>query len=225
MHNIPGIVGSFAFVFSVIGGATLLLKAGVFTPGVTRKVIHIAVSNWWLIAMAAIDALWAALIGPVVFIIINSVSYTCNLFPAMDAGAPKENLGTIYFPISLLAGVLLCYGGVYPLHAGAVGILIMGYGDGGAALAGGRWGRRGLRLFSFQHEKTLAGSSAMFLLSLIVAVTVLFAARQDLPPLLLAAAAGSTAIFATLVELFTPRGIDNLTVPILTIIFYGGLWT
>lgn len=223
IHNVIGILSSFAFVFLVIAAATLLLRLGVLSPAATRKVIHIGVSNWWLLAMATMDALWAAALGPVVFIILNSLSYAYTIFPAMDVGAPKENMGTIYFPVSLLIVVILCFGGLYPLHAGALGILIMGYGDGGAALAGSRWGRRSLQLFPFQGDKTLAGSAAMFLLSLIVACAVLAFFREtgSLTGLLFSAAA--VALFAALVELFTPRGLDNLTVPVLTTLFYGGV--
>ena len=224
MNNILGILGSFALVFIVLGVAGLLLRTGLVSPGISRKVVHIGVSNWWLFAMAAIDALWAAAIGPVVFILFNSFSYARSLIPAMDIGAPKENLGTIYFPISLLTAVLLCYGGLFPLHAGAVGILVMGYGDGGAALFGTRFGRRSLRIFGFQHTKTLAGSAAMLLISSSVTAAVAFFAQPEMrfPALLLIAVL--TGLFAAGVELFTPRGIDNLTVPILTTIFYGSMW-
>jgi phytol kinase len=223
MHNLIGIIASFAFVFAILGVATILMQRGVLSPGMSRKLVHIGVSNWWLLAMALMDSLPAAAVGPVVFIVINSLSYRRLLFPAMDAGAPRENLGTVYFPISLLAVVLLCYGGPFPLHAGALAVLIMGYGDGAAALVGSRRGKRGLRLFRYQADKSLAGSSTMLLVAFVVAVPILAVARPELGALGIAATAAAVALFASLVELFSPRGIDNLTVPIATLLFYGGL--
>jgi dolichol kinase len=35
---------------------------------------------------------------------------------------------------------------------------------------------------------------------------------------------GVTALFAAAVELITPFGLDNLTVPLLTVLFYRGVF-
>ena len=49
--NLLGIILSFIYVFIILGLSTLLQKRGLSTEG-SRKLVHIGVSNWWLIAMA-----------------------------------------------------------------------------------------------------------------------------------------------------------------------------
>ena len=48
--NLLGIILSFIYVFIVLGLSTLLQKRGLSAEG-SRKLVHIGVSNWWLIAM------------------------------------------------------------------------------------------------------------------------------------------------------------------------------
>ena len=52
--NLLGIILSFIYVFIILGLSTLLQKRGLSTEG-SRKLVHIGVSNWWLIAMACFN--------------------------------------------------------------------------------------------------------------------------------------------------------------------------
>ena len=157
MQEIAGIILAFAFIFAVIGVAQFLVTRKAVTPPVARKIIHISVAHWWLIAMAFHEVLWAALVGPIVFIILNYLSYRGQVVTAMDSDESSGNLGTVYFPISLLILVLLTYGGEVPIYVGAVGILVMGYGDGLASLFGTHFGRPHTTVFrgtkSFRRKR------------------------------------------------------------------------
>ncbi len=220
MSEIAALFLSFGLIFIIIGIASLLLTLKLVSAEISRKIIHIGVSNWWLLAMFTMEHTLIAIIGPVSFIIINYISYRRHLFPAMEDDAPHDNLGTIYFPISLLILVLLCYSGPLSLTAGAAGILVMGYGDGAAALVGKHLGRKKISLGPFHTEKTVLGTATMLTVSYLVIVLV----AVYLPPLLSAGQAAAVsepwawALFvaaaAALIELFTPRGLDNITVPI-----------
>ncbi len=232
MNEIAALFLSFGFVFAIIGIATFLLSFGFVSGEVSRKVIHIGVSNWWLIAMNFMEHAYIAVIGPISFIIINTISYKQHLFPAMEDDVPRDNLGTIYFPISLLVLVLLCFNGYLPLSAGAAGILIMGYGDGLAALIGGHFGRHKIKLGPWNTRKTLLGSSTMLITSFIT-VMLVATLGSGAPGFSgfdgFSGAAGVSIIVATgasLIELLTPRGFDNITVPILSAFLFsaaGGL--
>lgn len=226
MSEIAALILSFGLIFIIIGIASLLLTLKLVSAEISRKIIHIGVSNWWPLAMFTMEHTLIALIGPVSFIIINYISYRRHLFPAMEDDAPHDNLGTIYFPISLLVLVLLCYSGPLSLTAGAAGILVMGYGDGAAALVGKHFGKIHISLGKLRTGKTVLGSTTMFIVSYIVIVLV----AVYLPPLSPAgqAAAGPdpwtwalvVAAAAALIELLTPRGLDNITVPIATALLY-----
>src|SRR5208337_3623647 len=138
LRDILGIVASYVFVFGFIGIATILMRRGVLAPSVTRKVIHIGVAHWWLIAMALMDDPWVASVGPASFIVINALAIRFRFLPTMDEGADARNWGTVYFPVSLLVLVNLCWRGMAPIWVGGLAVLVMGWGDGLAAIVGER---------------------------------------------------------------------------------------
>ena len=221
LKNVLGIAASYAFVFCVIASATFLMKRGVLPPSAARKVIHIGVAHWWLIAMATMDDPWVASIGPASFIVINTLAIRFRLLAAMDQGADARNWGTVYFPISLLVLVNLCWRGVLPVWVGGLAVLVLGWGDGLASLVGEGNGARGMRIWG--GRKSAAGTAVMFGASFAVtlAFTLIFSRRFGalLPAVGVSAV---VAIVASIVELFTPLGIDNITVPLLTAALYAG---
>ena len=208
-----GLVASYAFVFGFIGVATLLVRRNRMQPAATRKVIHIGVAHWWLIAMALMDNPWVASVGPFSFIVINALAIRFHLLPAMDDGADGRNWGTVYFPLSLLVLVNLCWRAVLPTWIGGMAVLVLGWGDGLAALIGE--GSDGPSFRIWGGRKSVAGTAAMFAASFVVALVfvLLFSSRYGtmLPA---AGIAALVACVATAVELVTPLGIDNITVPL-----------
>ena len=216
MNEIAALFFSFGFIFAVLGIATLLLSYGLVSGEVSRKIIHISVANWWLIAMNFMEHTYIAVIGPISFIIINTISYKQHLFPAMEDDVPRDNLGTIYFPVSLLILVLLCFNGHLPLSAGAAGILIMGYGDGLAALVGSRFGRYKIKFGRWDSRKTVLGSTTMLIAAFITVFLVVVLSPGNVSVTKAAGISIPVALGATLIELVTPRGFDNISVPILS---------
>lgn len=159
-----GPVLSYLYVFSIIGVAQLLLRGGVLSASATRKIVHIGVSHWWIIALVFIDQRNVALLIPVSFIAINYVSYRKHLFAAMEHREHRKNLGTVYFPVALAILVMLTWGGSFPRWYGLLAILALGWGDGLAGLVGERWGARpdAMRFSVAGGTKSLAGSAALF---------------------------------------------------------------
>lgn len=224
MLNWIGLAAEFAFIFAVIGLAQVLWRAGLVDSTVSRKIIHIGVSHWWLMAMYFHDGVRFAAVGPIVFIALNAYSHRTRLFAAMEDEAARGNWGTVYFPVSLLVLVVASYAGPMALYVGGIGILILGWGDGLASLLG-----RTLKsplIDIYGGRKSLAGTAAMFVASAVVAGAFTFYAHPSRAGMLAAALAPAliTAAAATIVELLTPYGLDNLTVPIVTSFFYSGVF-
>jgi phytol kinase len=107
-----------------------------------------------------------------------------------------------------------------------VGVLPMAYGDASASFIGEKYGKTKYRIFD---TKSIEGSMAMFLVSLASLAFGLYFFSLiyhfsffDLIPGIL----GATLI-ATLAEGLSPRGFDNLTVPLLSVLSFlvlgGGL--
>mgnify|MGYP006287391713 CR=1 FL=1 len=224
MQNWLGIAVSFIYVFGILGIAQLLLYFQLASPPVSRKLVHIGVAHWWLLAIPFFDSVAYALVGPVAFTVLNAISLRRHLFPAMEAprqpGKPV-NLGTIYFPVSLTILVLVTFLTEMPTWVGGLGILVLGWGDGMAAVVGMAAGR--IRYTVFRQRKSLIGSATMFGVSFGV---VLLYSYVQLPlnagMLLLSAAA--TAAVATATEAATPLGMDNLSIPTVTALFYYGVF-
>ncbi len=217
-RDIAGIVIGFGFLFAVLAIATVLSRRTRLDAFVIRKLVHISVAHWWLIALHFHDSVPPALVGPVVFVILNYIDYRRTLYPGFTESRPDGGIGTVIFPVSLIVIVALTFGGLFPLAAGTAGIFVMGYGDGIAALVGRRFGRRRL---GQRTGKTVAGSAAMLVVSSFVLLAI-FAVQIGFRE------SGLTALFilliaaaATGIEMFTPYDLDNLTVPIAVTVFAG----
>ena len=199
------------------------MRRQILRPAATRKVIHIGVAHWWLIAMATMNDPWVASVGPATFVIINALAQRLRLLPAMDEGADRRNLGTVYFPISLLVLANLCWRGVMPTWVGAIAVLVLGWGDGLAALVGEENGAPGVQIWG--GRKSAAGTILMFSATFAITLTftLIFNVRYGT---FLPAVGVSTIIAAaaTAVELFTPLGVDNLTVPLAVAALYAGVF-
>lgn len=210
MRNIYGLVISILYIGLVIGISGLFSKA---SKEASRKFIHIMLANWWIIAMIFFDNIWIAGILPALFIIINYASYKFDIIKSMerdDDSGEEKTLGTVFYAISLLIVVMLCFGFFKNTIIGLVGILVMGYGDGFAAIAG-----KSLKSKEFSilgGKKSLAGCSTMFIISLIIISCALAYFNVQfwyIKSIII-------AIVATIFEAISVKGTDNLTVPILT---------
>jgi len=214
MNNFLGIIISVLFVFIVIGISTLLTKKNILKDEGSRKFIHIGVSNWWIIAMLFFDNNIYASIVPALFVILNYISYKKNIFTAMERDGSKEDLGTVYYAISLFILSLITFKNINYSYIGALGILTMGYGDGFAAVIGKKYGRKKFEVFG--SKKSIIGSLTMFIATFIVCYVIL----SIFNPVNVLTYSFILAFFATLLELFTPKGFDNLSVPLGTSMIY-----
>ncbi|MGD8114691.1 MAG: diacylglycerol/polyprenol kinase family protein [Sphaerochaetaceae bacterium] len=208
--NITGLAVSFAFIGIVVAIGFLMAYSKKFSPEVVRKFIHIAVSNWWILLLIFFDSLQTAVVGPVVFIFINAAAVYSKFADKLGVRDWKRNLGLVYFPVSLLIIVILTYTEMIPFWAGTIGVFAMGYGDGLAALIGYSCGKR-----KIMHDKSLVGSAVMFIVTAVLILIVGFVyglAGSSFFSFLLFTIVIS--VFLTLIELFTPWGLDNITVPI-----------
>lgn len=214
--DLAGVLISICFVFVVILVSEILRKIGNYGNEFTRKFIHIGVAHWWIVAMYFIDVIQYALIPPILFVVLNYYSYKKNLFKSMERGKDTSDLGTVYFPISLIILIILTWkGGLLGRdlrYIGAIGVLVMGYGDGFAAIIGKNYGKFKYRIMS--SVKSIEGSAAMFLFSF--AVTALILGVHEGFSFHILGISLAIALLASIIEAFTPLGMDNITVPIVT---------
>jgi dolichol kinase len=127
-----------------------------------------------------------------------------------------HGMGLVYYAITW---TVLAYLFFETKEIIAIGILAMSYGDGLASLIGVKFGTRKYNIFG--DEKSYIGSYAMFVftfLLIIIALIYYGQFRLDTKFLLnLLMIAG----ISTIIEGFTPKGLDNLSVPfVAAFLFY-----
>ena len=205
---------SILFIFLIIGISSLLTKLNLLANEDSRKFIHVGVANWWIVAMIFFDNNIYASIVPGLFVIINYISYKKQIFKAMERDGSKKDLGTVYYAISLMLLAFITFKNIEFSYIGALGILIMGYGDGFAAIVGVKYGKHKFKVLG--NNKSLEGTLAMFLFSFIVSLVILYIFN----PVNIILYSLVLSVVATILEAFSPYGFDNLTVPLGTSALY-----
>lgn len=117
----------------------------------------------------------------------------------------RQTWGEVYFPLSAVLTALFAPDGV----VFAYGVLTMAISDVLACIIGQRWGSG--RHWYAGTTKTVAGSAAFFVSTLIIGVVLTLATTHQLFPSL--ALSLAVAVAGTVVEAGAKRGLDNLLVP------------
>jgi dolichol kinase len=217
-RNIALMLLCYAYILIVIvisGRMPTLLHV---SPKASRKFLHAMIGNLPFIIPLFTANIYPALVAAP-FILVTFIA--SPVFPFKDlnrrlkrlANITDEghHLGLVFYAISYT--ILASFFASKP-HVIAAGILPMAYGDSAASLVGERYGRTYYRLFA---RRSLEGSATMFTVSFLsfVAGLTFFSWLYSFSVLDRIVPALALASVATLVEALSPKGSDNLTVPML----------
>ena len=194
---------------ATVGSAAVLAKHH-FAAGaeITRKIVHIGTGNvvllaWWLEIPAA-----AGIGMAIAASVVTLISFWRPILPAID-NIGRKSLGTFFYAVSIGVSIAWFWPLQLPQYA-ALGIAIMAWGDGLAALVGQRFGRH--RYWMLGSQKSWEGSLTMFAVSFCVAIAILLSTHGAIWQTW--AIAALVSLCATSLETFSRLGIDNLTVPL-----------
>ncbi len=202
----------------IFGSAEILNRFTDWSAEDVRKLVHIGTGNvillaWWLKLPA-----WIGISSSILFALVTLISYWLPILISINS-VGRKSWGTFFYAVSI--GVLICW--FWPLQQpqfAVLGVLMMTWGDGLAAIAGQRFGQHPYQIWGMQ--KSWEGSLTMLGVSFLIALAVLLSAA-DFPQAIAIAIAVSLA--GTLLEAFSKFGIDNLTVPIGSAALGYYLWT
>lgn len=176
-------------------------------PELTRKVVHIGSGNvillaWWFnITRQVIVS--AAIIAALIAI----TSYIIPILPSIES-VGRKSFGTLFYAISI--GVLTaCFWQSNPQYT-VIGILVMAWGDGMAAIIGQRFGQHKYQIGTI--TKSWEGSLAMATASFMVSELILLVVAGNTWQIVLISLI--VAVISTILEAFSKFGLDNLTVPL-----------
>ncbi|MEC4815533.1 MAG: SEC59/DGK1/VTE5 family protein [Scytonema sp. PMC 1069.18] len=177
-------------------------------PEIVRKIVHIGTGNvillaWWL-DVPAIIGITASIVASVATLL----SYKFPILPGINS-VGRKSLGTFFYSASI--GVLIAWFWTLqqPQYA-VLGILIMTWGDGLAALIGQRFGKHQYKIFD--RQKSWEGSLTMTVVSFVICSLIFLGVQGNIWQTWVVSLA--VALVATGLEVVSFLGIDNLTVPI-----------
>jgi len=192
------------------------LRRGQHDGEVVRKAVHIGTGNVVPLAWGLGVPYELCLSVAVGFTALAALSQFVAVLP-MVSGVGRKTFGVFYYALSITVLVAVFWPLGVPQFA-VIGILVMTWGDGMAALIGRRWGRH--RYAVWGTGRSLEGSLAMAVVSYGVTAWVL-APLSGWAWLV----AGPVAIAASVLEACSPGGTDNLSVPLVSAgLSYGLCW-
>lgn len=211
MNDLILIAISFLYIFFVIGLATFIDRSSKEKTELPRKLIHILVGNWVFLG-PFFESYWTMIFTPLVFVIVNYFSIKSQTFRSMDGTRDSTNYGTVYYAISLILLTSLSYYTGRWLYA-LLGVLIMAYGDGLAALFGIKYG---FRNFKVNPNKTYEGSFIVFIFGFIITLILplYYFESISISFLFFLAIGLLNGLYSTVLELAGRNGCDNLLLPL-----------
>ncbi len=220
-NDIWGLILSYIYAFGLLIVVEQLAKKFNWPHFASRKIIHIGAGMWTWGIVFLFDHWYWGVVPFATFIILNYIFYRQRTFQAMDS--EKESPGTVFFAMSITILFLLGWRNQPndQLHLILPAIMAMTWGDAMASLIGKYFGKH---VFRFRGmEKTLEGSAAMFIFSLLAIWGTLLLLQHfhfsseisNISTWQFLEKSVIVSAILTLVEAVSPFGTDNLFVPLI----------
>jgi len=205
--------------YFVCASMALLLRLSISIPSeVFRKLLHFillcslfvwiyAFRTWWIASLAAL--IFVAIVFPLLSLAEKLDCYS-ELLTERKKGEIKHSLILVFSMFAILNSI--CWGWLGEKWLVIACICAWGFGDGAAALIGKKYGRHYLEGKHIEGRKSVEGTLAMFIVSLISVLIVLLV-HGSIPWYTSLTIAVLTAAVSTIVELFTRNGMDTITCP------------
>ena len=191
-------------------------------PSISRKILHIMVGNiaFLLPIFETKEAMSFLAAGPfILFTYLTSPHSPLKSIKGKTSSA-GHSMGLVYYAITWTILAYIFFDNMIII---AIGILSMSYGDGLASLVGIKYGKRIYNISG--DQKSLVGSFAMFIFTFImflIAILIysnifsydIVISNELIFYLFL------ISIIAAILEGITPKGLDNITVPLLVSFLY-----
>lgn len=209
--DVIGVLSVYAYVIILLLITEKVIKDNQL---LSRKILHIGVGNIIFI-LPIFDTRWVmAFIAAAPFILLTFLLSPYSPIKITTSTSSKgHRLGLVYYAISWTVLAFLFF---EQLEIIAIGIVAMSYGDGFASLIGIKYGKRKYNILG--DEKSIEGSIAMFIFSILIFIVALI--YYSTIPSNLLFILPTVALSATIAEAVTSKGLDNLSVSLTAAFFY-----
>jgi phytol kinase len=226
-NNFLALIATFAVALTWLRLNDFIAHRGWISSHLSRKIIHIGTGPLfvlcWLLFTPAISSRFLAALVPLSITIqfalvgLGIIKDQAAVEAMSRSGDRREILrGPLYYGIVFVALTILFW---LDSPIGIVAMMMVCGGDGLAEILGRRWGHK--KIFK-RANKSWVGSVGFFmggwLLAMIVMAVYLAADIFNLSFASLLIPLTLIALISTLVEAVSPRGLDNITVPLAAVI-------
>ncbi len=177
-----------------------------------RKFVHIFVGTF--VAFWPLFLTWNEIFFlSAAFVVVITASKYFKVFQAIHS-VQRPTWGEVFFAVSVGLLALLTRDGWMYMAA----LLHMGLADGLAAIVGTTFGKT-TRYSVLGHAKSFVGSVTFFIISLSILIGYSIGTNTPIGPFVLV----GTGLVATILENFSSRGLDNISVPVWVAIVLSSL--
>ena len=204
----------FISIIILISLSELSLKKNILSVHSNRIIIHITVG----IAVSLTPHIFNTSLQPAllafIFFLVNLISYKNNILNSFHS-IGRASYGTIFFPLSYLLIAIPFWD--YPNHI-TISFMLLAIADPIASIVGGNI-TKPVAYTILTDKKTLQGSAAMFICSIIIIFIISNYFFHDWNLEFQIVAAICIGLAVTLAEAISYKGTDNLTIPITAFLF------
>jgi len=191
-------------------------------PLASRKILHVMVGNiaFLLPIFQTKEVMVFLAAGPFILFTFLMSPYTPIKSIRGKTSAAGHSMGLVYYAITWTILGYLFFDNMIVI---AIGILAMSYGDGLASLIGVKYGKRKYSIFG--DEKSYIGSFTMFIFTFVMMVAAIliyktvFSYELTITYGILTILA-CISFIAAIAEGITPKGFDNISVPLIVAFCY-----
>ena len=207
------------YIIVAVGIMLLVRKCFTIPDELFRKALHFVLLGAYIPLVFAFEAWWMAAAFATSLIIILfpalSIASKIPMFSTFIIERKKgEFLSSMVLAVGMMAfSVTVCWGLFADRYLVLASIYAWGIGDGLAALVGKRFGKHKIKWKLADGKKSVEGSAAMFLCSLVAVFTVLMV-RGGIGVLMCCAIALLAALVCTVAELCAKDGWDTVICPV-----------
>ena len=236
MQQILQGTGSIIVYFVIAAGGALGSRCFIKIPNeLFRKILHgillgslfmftFAYEKWWISALVAV--IFEILVYPLLVIFERYKNYS-ELTTERKKGELKNSLLLVFTMYAVI--ISICWGWLGDKYLALAAIYAWGFGDAAAALIGKKYGKHKIKWKYTDGKKSIEGSLAMFITSVISVVIVLSYRGSLNVPAIVVISLGTAAV-STLAELCSKNGNDTVICPMSAMVvllplvyLFGGL--
>ena len=192
-------------------------RKNLFAPDEIRRLVHATVGLIMSFSTIIFSSKFPPLFLAIIFIFFNMIAFKSKVLSGIHS-QKRKSYGTIYFPLSyLIVSCLFWEKNEFVI----LSFLILAISDPLAAQIGSK--KNSIWKFKVWHDyKTINGTIAFFTSSiLILIIGNIFILEYKLIDFIIFVII--TSIFATISEITSKKGTDNLSIPIISILIMVGL--